>query len=88
MYLVSQKECKLYDGPLRNGQSFNFQNLVSFWLSTSRLRFRYVIRTFSFTISRDIKVLVRTSDKDFFKKGGKQDISFRVNCKNTVFLRL
>ena len=46
---------KVFNEPLNNYQSFNFQNLICLCLPTPKIRFSCIDITFSFTICRDIK---------------------------------
>ena len=64
------KKRNVFNEPLNNGDIFNFQNLISFWLSTPKLRFWYINIPFLFTISRDI-----LNQKLWFGNPQKQGVS-------------
>ena len=50
-----KKREDVFNEPLNNGDIFNFQNLIGFWLVTPKRRFSCINIQFSFSISRYIK---------------------------------
>ena len=55
---------------------FYFQNLICFWLWTSKLRFWCIDTSFWFTISRDMKSWIRNSDFEYLQTRAKNRVSF------------